>query len=70
MQDNFRAPGKEARAAVTAFHNANLQAAYFILAARAIGLDCGPMSSFDTEAVDQAFWAGPAVKTNFLCNRG
>lgn len=70
MQDNFRGPGKEAHAAVTAFRNASLQAGYFILAARAIGLDCGPMSGFDAEALDQAFWAGTTVKTNFLCNLG
>ena len=41
-----------------------------MLAARAIGLDCGPMSGFDNARVDAEFWAGTAVKTNFLCNLG
>ncbi len=56
--------------ATTAFRNATLQAAYFMLAARALGLDCGPMSGFDNEAVDKEFFAGTAVKSNFLCNLG
>lgn len=54
----------------TAFRNSSLQGGYFILAARALGLDCGPMSGFDSAAVDAAFWAGTAVRTNFLCNLG
>ncbi len=54
----------------TAFRNGTLQGAYFILAARALGLDCGPMSGFDNAAVDQAFFAGTDVKSNFLCNLG
>jgi 3-hydroxypropanoate dehydrogenase len=70
MREQFAAPGKEAHASLTAFRNATLQAGYFILAARAIGLDCGPMSGFDAEAVDRVFWAGTTVKTNFLCNLG
>lgn len=70
IQDSFCAPGREAHAALTAFRNASLQAGYFILAARAIGLDCGPMSGFDAEALDRAFWTGSTVKTNFLCNLG
>jgi 3-hydroxypropanoate dehydrogenase len=56
--------------AVTAFRNGSLQGAYFILAARALGLDCGPMSGFDNAAVDREFFAGTAVKSNFLCNLG
>ena len=57
-------------AETTAFRNGSLQAGYFIMAARALGLDCGPMSGFDAEALDDDFWAGTAVKTNFLCNLG
>lgn len=62
--------GKVAHAETTAFRNGTLQGAYLILAARAIGLDCGPMSGFDHEKVDAAFFAGTAVRSNFLCNLG
>jgi len=55
---------------VTAFRNGSLQGAYLILAARTLGLDCGPMSGFDNAAVDQLFFAGTNVKSNFLCNLG
>jgi 3-hydroxypropanoate dehydrogenase len=54
----------------TALRNASLQGAYFMLAARALGLDCGPMSGFDNAKVDAAFFAGTTVKSNFLCNLG
>lgn len=54
----------------TAFRNGSLQGAYLIIAARALGLDCGPMSGFDNNAVDQVFFAGTATKSNFLCNLG
>jgi 3-hydroxypropanoate dehydrogenase len=54
----------------TAMRNASLQGAYLIMAARALGLDCGPMSGFDGAKVDAAFWAGTAVKTNFIVNLG
>lgn len=54
----------------TAFRNASLQGAYLILAARALGLDAGPMSGFDAAAVDQAFFTGTPVKSNFLVNIG
>jgi len=54
----------------TAFRNGTLQGAYVLLAARAIGLDCGPMSGFDQAGVDAAFFAGTAVKSNFLINLG
>lgn len=50
----------------TAFRNATLQGAYVLMAARALGLDCGPMSGFDQAGVDEAFFAGTAVKSNFL----
>ena len=54
----------------TAFRNATLQGAYVIMAARALGLDCGPMSGFDNAGVDQAFFAGTSIKSNFLINIG
>jgi len=54
----------------TAFRNATLQGAYVLLAARALGLDCGPMSGFDQTGVDAAFFAGTTVKSNFLINIG
>jgi 3-hydroxypropanoate dehydrogenase len=54
----------------TALRNSSLQGAYFMLAARALGLDCGPMSGFDNAKVDAAFFAGTTVKSNFLCNIG
>lgn len=54
----------------TAFRNGSLQGAYFILAARALGLDCGPMSGFDNAKVDAAFFPDGRWKSNFLCNLG
>ena len=59
-------------AETTAFRNGSLQGGYFIIAARAVGLDCGPMSGFDNAKVDAEFFTGPlaAVKSNFLCNLG
>lgn len=54
----------------TAFRNGSLQAGYFMLAARALGLDCGPMSGFDSAGVDKEFLAGTTWKSNFLCNLG
>jgi 3-hydroxypropanoate dehydrogenase len=54
----------------TAFRNATLQGAYLLLAARAVGLDCGPMSGFDNAGVDAAFFAGSTVKSNFLISIG
>jgi 3-hydroxypropanoate dehydrogenase len=54
----------------TALRNSSLQGAYFMLAARALGLDCGPMSGFDNAKVDAEFFAGTTVKSNFLCNLG
>ena len=60
--------GNDALIAETAFRNGTLQGAYFILAARALGLDCGPMSGFDKEAVDREFFTDGRIKSNFLCN--
>lgn len=54
----------------TAFRNSSIQGGYFILAARALGLDVGPMSGFDPAKIDAAFWAGTTVKTNFIVNLG
>ncbi len=54
----------------TAFRNGTLQGGYFIIAARALGIDCGPMSGFDAAKVDAEFWAGTTVRTNFLCAIG
>lgn len=54
----------------TAFRNGSLQGAYLIMAARSIGLDCGPMSGFDNAGVDAAFFAGTSIKSNFLINIG
>jgi 3-hydroxypropanoate dehydrogenase len=54
----------------TAFRNGTLQGAYLIMAARALGLDCGPMSGFDNAGVDRDFFAGTKIKSNFLCNLG
>jgi len=62
--------GKPEKIAETAFRNGTLQGAYLIMAARALGLDCGPMSGFDNEAVDKEFFADTNVKSNFLCNLG
>jgi 3-hydroxypropanoate dehydrogenase len=57
-------------AAVTAFRNGSLQGAYMILAARALGLDCGPMSGFDNAKLDREFFPDGRCKSNFLCNLG
>jgi 3-hydroxypropanoate dehydrogenase len=57
-------------AEVVAFRNGTLQGAYFILAARAVGLDTGPMSGFDNATVDAEFFPGGRVRSNFLCNLG
>jgi 3-hydroxypropanoate dehydrogenase len=62
--------GKPAAIQDTAFRNSSLQGGYLIIAARALGLDCGPMSGFDAAKLDAAFWAGTAVKTNFICTLG
>jgi 3-hydroxypropanoate dehydrogenase len=53
-----------------ALRNSSLQGAYFIMAARSLGLDCGPMSGFDNAKVDAAFFPGTKIKSNFLCNLG
>lgn len=62
--------GDDAKIAQTAMRNSSLQGGYMILAARALGLDCGPMSGFDAVRMDATFWAGTAVRTNFICTLG
>ena len=54
----------------TAFRNSSLQGGYFILAARSMGLDCGPMSGFNEDKVNADFFAGTTVKVNFVCSIG
>lgn len=66
----FAGEEKRAHTELTAFRNGTLQGGYFIVAARAIGLDCGPMSGFDNAKVDAEFFGGTAIKSNFLCNLG
>ncbi len=62
--------GKAAHAEATAFRNSTLQGAYFMIAARAVGLDVGAMSGFSNAIVDEEFFAGTTLKSNFLCNLG
>ena len=62
--------GKPEVITATAFRNATLQGAYLIIAARALGLDCGPMSGFRNALVNDLFFAGSAIKSNFLINIG
>lgn len=62
--------GNPAFAHATAFRNSSMQAGYFILAARALGLGTGPMSGFDAAKLDNAFWEGKGVKTNLICSLG
>lgn len=62
--------GKPKAIQASAFRNGSLQGAYFIIAARALGLDCGPMSGFSTAKVDAEFFPDGRIKSNFLCNLG
>jgi 3-hydroxypropanoate dehydrogenase len=62
--------GKPDMIQATAFRNSSLQGGYLIMAARALGLGCGPMSGFDPAKVDELCWAGTAVKTNFISTLG
>ncbi len=66
----FAGEEKKAHAETTAFRNGSMQGGYFIIAARAIGLDCGPMSGFNNAKVDAEFFTGTGIKSNFLCNLG
>jgi nitroreductase len=62
--------GKPAAIESTAFRNSSLQGGYFILAARALGLDCGPMSGFDAAKLNAAFFADGRLRVNFVCSLG
>ena len=66
IADMFKGPAGP----VHMMRNATLQGAYLILAARSLGLDCGPMSGFDNAKLDQAFFAGSSIKSNFICALG
>lgn len=70
MKDAFTQPGKEQFAITHAFRNGTLQGAYLIMAARALGLDAGPMSGFDNEKLDAEFFPDGRWKSNFLINLG
>jgi 3-hydroxypropanoate dehydrogenase len=67
MRGYFQQPGV---AEATAMRNGTLQGAYLIIAARSLGLDCGPMSGFDNAGVDKAFFAGTRIQSNFICCLG
>jgi 3-hydroxypropanoate dehydrogenase len=67
LQKAFTAPGMTE---ATAMRNGSLQGAYLIIAARALGLDCGPMSGFDNAGVDREFFAGTNIQSNFICSVG
>jgi len=67
IQKFFATPGVTEE---TAMRNGTLQGAYLIVAARALGLDCGPMSGFDNAGVDKAFFAGTRIQSNFICSIG
>lgn len=62
--------GNDAKILDNAFRNGTLQGAYLMIAARALGLDCGPMSGFDNRGVDRDFFANTKIKSNFLCSLG
>jgi 3-hydroxypropanoate dehydrogenase len=70
MKNAFAGAEKKAATEIAALRNSSLQGAYFILVARALGIDTGPMSGFDNAAVDKAFFTGTTWKSNFLCNLG
>lgn len=62
--------GNQANIEATAMRNSSLQGGYFILAARAVGLDCAPMSGFNADKLNDAFFAGATIKANFVCSLG
>jgi 3-hydroxypropanoate dehydrogenase len=67
LREMFLRPGM---AEATGMRNGTLQGGYLIVAARALGLDCGPMSGFDNAGVDRAFFAGTRIQSNFICSLG
>lgn len=62
--------GNPALIETTAFRNSSIQGGYFILAARSLGLDCGPMSGFDPKIIDEIFFHGTSLRSNCMCNLG
>ena len=68
MKDLFA--GNAELTQTVAFRNGSLQGGYFIIAARSLGLDCGPMSGFDNAGIDKEFFAGTNIKSNFICALG
>ncbi|SKD00169.1 Nitroreductase [Burkholderia sp. YR290] len=66
----FEGEAKIGFAETTAFRNGTLQGGYLIAAARAVGLDCGPVSGFDNAKVDATVFAGTSIKSNFICGLG
>jgi len=70
MKNAYLGEEKKAHVEITALRNSSLQGAYFIIAARALGIDTGPMSGFNNAAVDKAFFDGTSWRSNFLCNLG
>jgi 3-hydroxypropanoate dehydrogenase len=70
MKNAFAGEEKKAQTEIAALRNSSLQGAYFLIAARALGIDTGPMSGFNNEGVDKEFFAGTTWKSNFLCNLG
>jgi 3-hydroxypropanoate dehydrogenase len=69
-KNGYIGPDKQEHLFTTALRNGSLQGGYLILAARALGLDCGPMSGFRNEMVDREFFPEGKIKSNFLCNLG
>ncbi len=70
FKDMFDGEQNRERREIAAMRNGTLQGGYFILAARSVGLDCGPMSGFDNQLVDEEFFPEGRFKSNFLCNLG
>jgi 3-hydroxypropanoate dehydrogenase len=70
MKNVYAGEEKKAFVETTALRNSSLQGAYLMIAARAQGLDCGPMSGFNNAAVDKEFFAGTSYKSNFICSLG
>ena len=68
LQENLAHDPEKVKLLAT--RSTGLQGGYFMIAARALGLDCGPMSGFDSAGIDREFFAGTAIKTYFLCNLG
>lgn len=62
--------GNQPNIEATAMRNSSLQGGYFIMAARAVGLDCAPMSGFNADKINETFFAGTPVKVNFVCSLG